>query len=106
MIFGGIKKEEEQLHAEPGLLPLEHAKAVKQCAMHSELFQAYTLFGESFLEVQSPLAGLAHTLKAEKASFKVLEELEHMAAVEKTMAPCCATPSRKSPGTADTCNKY
>lgn len=87
MIFGRIKKEKEQLHSELGmlrqerstlladielqrseveLLRQEHAEALKQCAMHSELFKHVTLFGESFLEVQSSLASLAHTMKAEK----------------------------------------
>lgn len=61
-----LKADIEALHAETGDLRLGYAAAESKCAMHGELFKHIQLFGDSFLEVQSSLAGLAHTMKAEK----------------------------------------
>jgi hypothetical protein len=87
MICGRIRKEKDLLHSELEMLRQErnsleadiealhsevddlrqgYAKAEDKCAMHGELFKHILLFSDSFLEVQGSLAGLAHTMKAEK----------------------------------------
>jgi hypothetical protein len=61
-----LEAEIETLRTEVEDLRCGYAEAINKCAVHAELFKHISLFGDSFLEVQSSLASLANTMKAEK----------------------------------------
>ena len=63
---GELASDVTALRAELEDLRQDHTAASDQCAMHGELFKHIQMFGDTFVEVQSSLASLAHTMKAEK----------------------------------------